>query len=88
MAHTIGALKRARQSGKRGMRNGARRSAARTYMKKVREAVTKKDAKAAEALLPLAIQALDKASRLRALHPNYAARHKSRLVKLVGTLAT
>ena len=86
MAHTIGALKRARQSQKRSVQNGARRSAARTYMKKVRDAVAKKDAKSAQALLPLAIQALDKAARLRALHPNYAARHKSHLAKLVSGL--
>lgn len=86
MAHTIGALKRARQSQRRSVHNGMRRSSARTFMKKVRDAVAKKDAKAAQALLPLALQALDKAARRRALHPNYAARHKSRLAKLVSGL--
>ena len=86
MAHTTGALKRARQSVKRNAQNNVRRSKARTYMKQVRTAVEKKDTKTAAAALQNAIQALDKAARHRAVHPNFAARHKARLSRLVNAL--
>lgn len=86
MAHTIGALKRARQNAKRNAQNNTSRSTARTYMKQVRAAVGKKDAKGAAEALRRAVQALDKAARHRAVHPNFAARHKARLSKLVNAL--
>ena len=86
MAHTTGALKRTRQSQRRNGRNNARRSAARTYVKKVRAAVAEKNADAAQKALAQAYQALDKAARQRAVHPNLAARHKANLAKLVNSL--
>lgn len=86
MAHTLGALKRARQSRKRHQANSMRRSSARTLAKKVRAAVTAKDAKSAREALALAAQALDKAARDKAVHPNYAARHKAQLARLVNSL--
>ena len=88
MAHTTGALKRVRQGAKRNLSNNMRRSAARTFMKKVREAVRKKEPEAARKALAGAIQALDKAAGHRAVHPNYAARHKARLTKQVNALGS
>jgi small subunit ribosomal protein S20 len=86
VAHTIGALKRARRSERRNRRNNERRSVARRYAKKVRAAVAAKDPKAAREALAQAVQAFDKAARRRAVHPNYAARHKSQLARLVNSL--
>lgn len=86
MAHTLGALKRARQSERRNDRNRMRRSVAKTQIKQVRDAVAKKDAKAAAEAMRLAVQALDKAARQRAVHPNFAARHKAQLARLLKAL--
>ena len=48
-------------------------------MKKVREAVAAKDFSKAETEFRLACKKLDKAGAQRVLHPNTAARYKSRL---------
>jgi small subunit ribosomal protein S20 len=60
--------------------NRTQRSQLRTAIKKVRSA-TGTEAKAA---YDEAVQLLDRAGRKRLIHPNAAARNKSRLAKLVG----
>lgn len=87
MAHTIGALKRRRQSEKRRVHNHKLKTQARTRLRGVLAAVEKKDAATAAKLLPAAVQALDKAARHGAFHANFAARHKSRLASAVAALA-
>lgn len=75
------AKKRQRQTKVRTARNKAQRSALRTAVKKVR---TVKDAKEAESALKEAQALVDRAGRKRLIHPNAAARTKSRMAKAVN----
>ena len=63
--------------------NRAQRSRLRSAVKSVRTATTADAAKKAYAD---AIQLLDRAARTRLIHPNNAARHKSRLAAAVKRL--
>jgi small subunit ribosomal protein S20 len=78
MANTKSAEKRWRQSLKRRMRNRIAKSAIRTRVKSVNRTIGagEPDAEA----LKLAIKALDKAAEKGIIHPNNAARRKSRLM--------
>jgi len=78
------AKKAMRQAISRGARNRGQRSALRTALKRVREA---SGAGAREAYAA-AVQLLDRAARKRLIHPNKAARHKSRLAAHLRTLAS
>jgi len=73
---TKSGLKRKRQDLKRGARNQAVRSRVKTLLKQVRE----RERPAAESVRA-AVSALDAAARKGILHPNAAARKKSRLVR-------
>ena len=83
MPNSESAKKRLRQNETCRLRNKANRSAVRTQIKKVRLAVEAGDLPKAEEELRLAAIKLDKAGASRLIHPNKAARHKSRLSKLV-----
>ena len=72
------AKKRMRQAKSRTARNRTQRSQLRTAIKKVRAAA----GAAAETAYDEAVKLLDRAGRKRLIHPNTAARHKSRLAKL------
>jgi small subunit ribosomal protein S20 len=74
------AKKRMRQAKTHTTLNRTQRSQLRTAIKKVRGA-TGAEAKAA---YDEAVRLLDRAGRKRVIHPNAAARSKSRLAKLVG----
>jgi small subunit ribosomal protein S20 len=69
-----------RQARARVTLNRTHRSQLRTALKKVRSA-TGAEAKAA---YDEAVKLLDRAGRKNLIHPNAAARHKSRLAKLVA----
>jgi len=73
------AEKRMRQSRTRTTANRAKRSKLRNALKKVR-AATGEEAKRA---YDEAVKLLDRAGRKHLIHPNAAARQKSRLAKLV-----
>ena len=73
------AEKRMRQSRTRTTVNRAQRSELRTALKKVRAAT----GDAARKAYAEAVTLLDRAGRKRLVHPNAAARQKSRLAKLV-----
>ena len=77
------AKKALRQSYTRQARNRAQRSALRTAVKHVRLATA---ADAAQAYAK-AVQLLDRAARKGLIHPNNAARHKSRLAAHVAKLS-
>lgn len=62
------------------------RSALRTQIKKVRTAVAAGDAAAAENEFRLAVKKLDQSAAKKVLHPNAAARIKSRLSKAVKAI--
>lgn len=78
------AKKRMRQTKTRTARNRAQRSQLRTAVKKVRSTAGSPEAAAA---LTTAEQLLDRAARKRLVHPNTAARQKSRLAKAARTAA-
>lgn len=73
------AKKRMRQGRARATVNRTQRSQLRTAIKKVRLAT---DEKARTAALDEATKLLDRAGRKRLIHPNAAARQKSRLSRL------
>jgi ABC-2 type transport system ATP-binding protein len=79
-ARTPSGLKRVRQANRRHEVLGPRRSAAKTYVATaLRTAGSSNDAEAATAALIDALSALDRAAKAGAIHPNAAARRKSRL---------
>jgi small subunit ribosomal protein S20 len=83
MPTTKSAKKRLRQSLERRTQNRAAKSAVKTQVRKVREAVTAGDIAKAETELRLAAKRLDRAGAKRVIHPNAASRTKSRLAHLI-----
>jgi len=65
---------------RRRRRNAPLRSAARTYVTKVRRLIESEEVGAAEQAVQQAIVALDKAAQKGAIHRRNAARRKSRLM--------
>lgn len=85
MPTTKSAKKRLRQSLERRASNRSTKSAVKTQVRKVRKAVADGDLAAAEAELKSAAKKLDRAASKRVIHPNAAARSKSRLQHLIKT---
>jgi len=84
-ARTPSGLKRVRQSNRRHDVLGPRRSAAKTYVAKALSTIeASTDVEAATAALTEALSALDRAANAGAIHPNAAARRKSRLTLKVN----
>lgn len=86
MATHVSALKRARQSKKRQLRNTAVKSVLKTFSKKVVKAVEGKNLGEAQKALASAIPIIQKASSKKVIHKKTAARKISRLAKKVNTL--
>ena len=80
MANTKSAIKRIITSQKRHQRNQAVKSSTRTFVKKARNAITANPAEAQTDIIA-AVSALDRAAKKGIIHPNNAARRKSRLMK-------
>ena len=85
MANTKSAQKAMRQTERRTAQNRAARSAVRTFVKKASLAVTEpggssSDGLSAAEIVRQAVKALDKAAKRGIIHPNAAARRKSRLM--------
>ena len=86
-ARTPSAIKRVRQAERRRAINQPRRTAAKTYAANaVKVATGAAPGDTAEALAQ-AMSALDKAAKVGVIHPNNAARRKSRLVLRLNALA-
>ena len=79
MPNTRSAKKRMRQGAVRRLRNRAQRSVLRSAVKQVRTAGSPKEAQAAYLE---AERMIDRAAQRHLIHPNKAARDKSRLRKL------
>ena len=79
MANHFSALKRARQTAKRTVRNRANTSRLRTALRDLRESLAKGDQQAADQVFRQTVSALDKAVQKGVLHANTASRYKSRL---------
>ncbi|MFO7974576.1 MAG: 30S ribosomal protein S20 [Candidatus Hydrogenedentota bacterium] len=86
MANIKSAKKRIRTNEHNRQRNQAVRAKVRTYVKKVLTAADAKDEVKVKELTPLALSAIDKAGRKGVLHPNNAARKKSRLQKRIAAM--
>jgi small subunit ribosomal protein S20 len=86
MANTKSAEKRNRQNVKQRERNRAQRSSLRTAVKRLRTALASGDAAQAQEVLPATLRVIDKIAHKKIIHPNAAARYKSRLVKRVAAL--
>lgn len=83
MANTASAIKRVRSNNRKRLRNKVTRNRTRTAVRLAREA-TPEEAKAATLA---AISALDRAAQKGVIHPNNAARRKSRLMKKLNAPA-
>lgn len=83
MPNTRSAKKSLRQNEKRRLRNRAQRSTLRTLIKKCRLAAEGGDPQEAQETFRRTIKRLDQAAAKRLIHPNKAARTKSRLAKLL-----
>ena len=84
-ARSPSGLKRVRQTTRRHAVLAPRRSAAKTLVAKaVRVAAGPVDGQDPAVVLTDALSALDRAAKVGAIHPNAAARRKSRLVKKVN----
>ncbi|MBI85754.1 MAG: 30S ribosomal protein S20 [Planctomycetaceae bacterium] len=83
MPNTNSAKKRLRQNVVHRDRNRSVKSAIRNQLRKVREAITSGDVQGGEDQLRLATQKLDRAAARRIIHPNRAARIKSRLQRSI-----
>lgn len=87
MANIKSAKKRARTSEKRRLANMAQRSRLRTYIKRVITDVEKGDKEAALASYNAAVPIIDNMAGKGIVHKNKAARHKSRLNKMVVAMS-
>jgi small subunit ribosomal protein S20 len=86
LANTKSAQKAWRQGQSRAIRNQAARAAVRTYVKKATEAVAT-TAEDAAVVVRAAVRALDRAAQRGIVHPNAAARRKSRLMSRLHVLS-
>jgi len=86
MANHLSALKRARQTERRTVRNRANTSTLRTQLRDLRETIEKGDKAAAEVSYRKTVSALDKGIQKGLLHENTASRYKSRLGKRVTAM--
>jgi small subunit ribosomal protein S20 len=86
LANTKSAQKAMRQGVSRAIRNQSARASVRTYFKKATEAVTTTVQDASEAVR-IAVSALDRAAQKGIVHPNAAARRKSRLMSRLHQLS-
>ncbi len=81
MPNTHSAIKRLKQSIKRRMHNRIAKKIIKTYMKRTLVSVAAKEFEKAEADFRAATAKIDKAGLRRVLHPNTAARRKSKLTR-------
>jgi len=87
MADHFSALKRARQTEKKTVRNRANKSRLRSALRSLREALDKGDKAAAQTAYRATVSVVDKGVQKGVLHKNTASRYKSRLSARIKTLA-
>lgn len=81
MAHTKSAKKMIVVIKEQRGRNRAVKSAVKTHVDKAEELIAAKEPEPAKEAVQKALIAIDKAAKRGVVHPNNAARHKSRLMK-------
>jgi small subunit ribosomal protein S20 len=87
LANSAQARKRARQAEKRRQRNASGKSTMRTYMKNVIKAIEAGDKDGAASAFKTAVPHIDRAAGTGLIHPNKAARHKSRINARIKAMA-
>jgi len=87
MANKKSSKKDIRRIAKKTIRNKATKTALKTYVKKVRTAVTVGEAGEVKTALVTAQKMLDKAAQRGIIHKNQAARRKSRIAKAANKAA-
>ena len=88
MPHTKSAKKALRVSQRRHDQNKPVRSQVKTYVKKAEQLISGNELESAREAVKRAMAALDKAAQKGVIHPNNAARRKSRLMKKLNTAAS
>ncbi|MBK1659455.1 30S ribosomal protein S20 [Paracraurococcus ruber] len=86
MANTASARKRIRQTEKRTLRNRARKSRVRGFLRKVEQAIAGGDHSQAQDALKAAQPELQRAATKGVFHPNMVARKLSRLSARIKSL--
>jgi len=81
VAHTRSAKKMIHVQSEERRRNRAIKSSVKTYIDKAEDLISGKEPEPAKVAVRQASVALDKAAHKGVVHPNNAARHKSRLSK-------
>ena len=81
MPNNAAAEKRMRQEQKRRLHNRSIKSIVKTQVTKARQAITSSSNDDAQEAVRLAASELDRAAKKGVIHPNNAARRKSRLMK-------
>lgn len=87
MASHKSALKRIKQIRKRTLTNRTHTTHLRHEIRRLRQAITAKDKAGAQTLLRSTLALIDHSTHKGVLHPNTAARYKSRLTKSFNALA-
>ncbi|MBI2045969.1 MAG: 30S ribosomal protein S20 [Parcubacteria group bacterium] len=87
MPITASAKKALRSSARKKVFNDRRKRTAKEAVKNLEQFFVSKNKKEAEALLPQAYQAIDKAAKRGVIKKNTAARKKSRLARRISKLA-
>jgi small subunit ribosomal protein S20 len=83
MANHKSALKRIRANATKRLRNRYQAKTTRTFVKRLRNAVSKEEGLA---LLPKVTSMLDRLAKKNVIHKNKAANNKSKLTKFVNSL--
>ena len=86
MADHFSALKRARQTEKKTVRNRANKSRLRSALRSLREAIEKGDNTAAQSAYRATVSVVDKGVQKGVLHKNTASRYKARLTARIKAL--
>ena len=88
MANIKSAQKRNRTNELSRGRNRSHRTRMRTAIRELRAAIESGDRQTAESLLPETLALVDSTAQKKIIHPNAAARTKSRLTQAVAKLAS
>jgi len=86
MPSSLSSKKRLRQNEVRRQRNRSVKSNMQTQIRKLREAIDSGEVDASEAQFRVATKKLDQAAAKNVIHPNKAARTKSRLSRAIKAL--
>ncbi len=84
MANHKSAIKRIRANATKRLRNRYQAKTTRTFIKRLRNAVSKEEA---QALLPKVTSMLDRLAKKNVIHKNKAANNKSKLTKFVNAFS-